>query len=469
MRVRLASLAALALGAGFLAGCGGGESSSLPAGASIAPKNAPLFLSVVTKRGSTQWNQALALVRKFPGGKQALDQPMFKRETALFGDEVDLVWLDLQNSNNDLVGLTKPRNSSKFDAMVERDDSAHTVVDGWTVVAHDQALLQHFQQARKQGALSDNKAFKDGYGKLPGDALVKAFVSGAAIQKSLFEANSTLTGAGLAAGKQLDSITAALVPEQSGVKLTVGANGNLPGNPSTFSPELPSQLPSGALAYASFSNLESSLKSALQRASQMFPRVDAFRAQLETLGGFSVDQDLLPLFGGEGAVAVYPGQKQPAIDVVFKISDETAAKRVISGLVRLAQLSKEARVTTSGGVTQIQVSKTTTLSVTVTNGLLVVTNQASSISSIQGVTVKLADDPSYKAAVEGSGLPSNTSGFVYVNTGLAAKDILNAQAQQRKQRVNPAVLSEVSHLQGLLLYAHKNGGSYELTGFLGIK
>jgi len=257
----------------------------------------------------------------------------------------------------------------------------------------------------------------------------------------------------------------------------VDANGSLGGNPSTFTPQLPSQLPSGTLAYFSFANLEGSLKSALARASQAFPQVDQYRAQLETLGGFSVDKDLLPLFGGEGAVVVYPGiaigpalsRIPPAVDVVFKVSDEAAAKRVVSGFARLAQASKRVKVTTSKGVTQIKVSKTTTISIGVFNGLLVLTNDASSLSAIKGVTVKLADDPTYKQAVQGSGLPSQTSGFFYVNTPLAVQAILNSQAKSSHRRVNPLVTAELGHLGGLLLYATKNGGSYDLTGFLGIK
>jgi hypothetical protein len=56
-----------------------------------------------------------------------------------------------------------------------------------------------------------------------------------------------------------------------------------------------------------------------------------------------------------------------------------------------------------------------------------------------------------------------------VNTPLAVQAILNSQAKSSHRRVNPLVTAELGHLGGLLLYATKNGGSYDLTGFLGIK
>lgn len=481
MRSRLAALGVLALVL-LLAGCGGGGGgkSGLPGGASVVPKSAVGFVSVVTDQSSSQWQQALALVKRFPGGKQALAHPMGKDVLSSLGPELDVAVLDLKSHGSDVVLLTQPKNPDKLNRA--SSGTVHTVVDGWTVYANDQAALKKFEAERSSGTLSDDKTFQDAYGNLPSDALAKAYMRGSVIEQRLQQSlsQSGLTGMSSISSQsgKLESLSAALVPEQNGVKLHLNANGNLPGSPSTFSPELPSELPSGALAYISFSDLESSLRSTLQRLSQAYPQLDAARAQLETLGGFSVDKDLLPLFGGEGAVAVYPAPVQravkgpaaaPTVAVVFKISDQGAANNVVSGLARLARLSKRVRVTTVKGVTQFRLSKTSTLSVAVLKDMVVVTNRASSLAAIQGDTVKLADDPTYKQAVEGSGLPSQTSGFVYVNTPLAARYGVTSTAQQSNRRVNPRVLAGISHLQGLLLYANKNGGNYELTGFLGIQ
>src|SRR5436190_3651278 len=483
MRSRAAALAALTVGVAILAGCGGGGGGTkgLPGGATVILKTAPGFISVTTDRSSPQWQQALALIKRFPGGRNALAHPMGKDVLSAIGPEFDVAVLDLKSKGSDVVLLTQPRDPAKLNKAVS-SDTVHTVVDGWTVYANRQSTLKKFEAERSSGSLSDDKAFQDAYADLPGDAIAKAFFSGSVIeqrlQQSFAQSSFSLSSPVSNQSGKLESLSAALVPEQAGVKLHVNANGDLPGSPSTFTPGLPAELPSGALLYVSFSDLESSLKNALKRASQLYPQLDAARAQLETLGGFSVDKDLLPLFGDEGAVAVYPARPipsvplgthlpppQPTLDVVFKISDEAAANKVVAGIAKLTRLSKNVHVRTVKGVTQFQVSKPTTLSVAVLNGMLVITNQASSLAGISGLTQTLADDPDYKQAVEGSGLPAHTSGFVYVNTRKAVQYQLTNSAQQLHQRVNPTVLAQVSHLQGALLYVDKHGGNYEFTGF----
>ena len=473
MRTRVSLVAALVLGSAVLAGCGGKHApSGVPEGASVVPKSAVAFISVVTDRSSPQWQQALDLIKRFPGARKALAQPMGKVALNAVGPELDIAVLDLKSQGSDVVLLTQPKDTAKLNKAVA-GDMAHAEVDGWTVYANSELTLNKFKAERSGGTLNDDRAFQDAYSNLPSDAIAKAWGSGPVIeqrlQQSLAQTQlSSMTSVSSTSGK-LESVSAALIPEHSGVKLQLNANGDLPGKPSTFSPELPSELPANALAFISFSNLESSLKNALQKASQLYPQLDAARAQLETLGGFSVDKDLLPLFGDEGAVAVYPGLKHPTVDVVFRISDQADADKVIAGVAKLARFSKNVYVTTAKDITQFHLSKTTTISVTVINDLLVITNQAASLASLQGISATLADDPAYKHAVEGAGLPSRTSGFIYANTALAAKYGLTRTAKQSQQRVNPKVLAGISHLEGLLLYVEKNGGSYQLTGFLGIK
>jgi hypothetical protein len=141
----------------------------------------------------------------------------------------------------------------------------------------------------------------------------------------------------------------------------------------------------------------------------------------------------------------------------------------VAGVAKLARLAKSVTVTKVKGVTQFRLSKTSTLSVAVLGDKLVITNHPASLAAIQSGTSKLANDSTYTQAVDAAGLPSHTSGFVYVNTPVALRDALQSSAQQSHQRVNPMALAVISHLEGLLLYSNKNGGNYELTGFLGIK
>src|SRR5438128_2132880 len=139
MRSRGALIAALSLGIAVLAGCGGGGGAKgLPGGASVVPKSAPGFISITTDRSSPQWQQALALVKRFPGGSQALAQAQGKDVVSAIGPELDVALLDLKSSGSDVVILTQPRNPAKLNSAVS-SGTVHTVVDGWTVYANHES------------------------------------------------------------------------------------------------------------------------------------------------------------------------------------------------------------------------------------------------------------------------------------------------------------------------------------------
>ena len=102
------------------------------------------------------------------------------------------------------------------------------------------------------------------------------------------------------------------------------------------------------------------------------------------------------------------------------------------------------------------------------DGKLVATNSRDAIQQMQGTGAKLADDPAYKAAVEGSGMPDETSGFIYSDLTAAlpyGSTTRRATAGLSRQ----VVRDNTAPLQGLLLYASKDGGGLTLSGFLGIE
>src|SRR6266540_6617758 len=394
MRSTRAFVGGLALSLAFVAGCGGGV--TVPSASSVAPKDAAAYLSVDSTLDSPQWKQAVALIGRFPAAQQAkraLDQVRPVR--AALGDRVDFVWLDLANGGRDVVVITKPKDPQALSSLLRNasNPSVSTEIDGWTVMARDQATLSAFEERRAAvgGSLDGDSAFKDAFRDLPDDALVQAFVRGSAIQSRINAAiakQAPVPGfTPSAALGTLDSLGAAVIPQPAGLRLQATASGDFTGNPSTFHPELPSQLPAGALAYVSFSNLEGSIRHALDRVGQFVPNFDQARAQFEAQLGFSLDRDLLPLFGGEGAIAVYPEQKVPGVDFVLKVDDEAAAHRVIDRLTILGEQSGKGKVTTTqiAGVqaTQVAIRKDVSLYVTAFGGKVVVTNNASSIAAIR--------------------------------------------------------------------------------------
>src|SRR6266540_2011403 len=485
MRSTRAFVGGLALSLAFVAGCGGGV--TVPSASSVAPKDAAAYLSVDSTLDSPQWKQAVALIGRFPAAQQAkraLDQVRPVR--AALGDRVDFVWLDLANGGRDVVVITKPKDPLLSSLLRNASNpSVSTEIDGWTVMARDQATLSAFEERRAAvgGSLDGDSAFKDAFRDLPDDALVQAFVRGSAIQSRINAAiakQAPVPGfTPSAALGTLDSLGAAVIPQPAGLRLQATASGDFKGNPSTFHPELPSQLPAGALAYVSFSNLEGSIRHALDRVGQFVPNFDQARAQFEAQLGFSLDRDLLPLFGGEGAIAVYPVEHNsgapvpvPMVDFVLKVGDEAAAHRVIDSLTSLGEQSGKGKVTTTeiAGVqaTQVAIRKDVSLYVTAFGGKVVVTNNGAAIEALQRAGSKLADDPVYKAAVQGSDLPHETSGFLYANLQSGLGYAFNFAEQQQGQPLKPEVLANTEPLRGLLLYTSKHGGHFDFNGFLGI-
>lgn len=479
MRSMRALVAGLALSLAFVAGCGGGV--TVPSASSVAPKDAAAYLSVNANLGSVQWKRAMVLLGRFPGAQKALkslDQARAVRPA--FGETVDLVWLDFANGGQDLVAITKPKDPQALSSLLRNASTApvSTEIDGWTVIARDQATLSAFEERRAAvgGSLDGDSAFKDAFRDLPSDALVQAFVRGSTLQVAITEAiTKRVTTPGItptfSAGK-LDSLGAAVIPEPLGLRLLATANGDFNANPSTFRPELPLELPAGALAYVSFSNLEGSLRNALESVGRFVPNFDQARAQFEAQLGFSLDRDLLPLFGGEGAIAVYPEQRVPGVDFVLKVDDEAAAHRVIDSLTSLGEQSGKGRVTTTqiAGVqaTQVTIRKDVSLYVTAFDGKIVVTNSSATIEAMRAGGGKLASDPVYKAAVEGSGLPDETSGFLYANLQSGLEYGFDFAEQQQGKTIRPELRANTEPLRGLLLYTSKHGGTFKFTGFLGI-
>src|SRR5689334_1402197 len=111
----------LALLVALAAGCGGSSSTatSIPAGATVAPATAPVFVTIDTDSGSAQWKQADTLLSKFPAKPKLID--WINRELAkqgvnyeqdikpALGDELDVVVLGLEEGSRDVVGMLQPK------------------------------------------------------------------------------------------------------------------------------------------------------------------------------------------------------------------------------------------------------------------------------------------------------------------------------------------------------------------------
>lgn len=489
MRRRLGFFAGIALSAALLAGCGGGGGSKPAAtgAASVVPDKVSAFVSVDSNLDSAAWKKAEALLNRFPGkGKVLASLRASLTENGLnweqdvkpaLGNEIDFVWLDFQNGGNDLVGLTKPKDVNKFNALLEQGStpSVHEEIEGWTVFASNQAQLDQFKSLRGSGGrLDGDSAFTSAIDGLPGDSIAKAFVRGSAIQTAIDQAIEQQGGPTSATAGQigtLDSFGAAVTPESNGIRFDSALSGDLKLGGSAYHADLPSSLPSGATLYLSFNNVGGRLSTLFDDYARTNPSFDQQRAQVEAALGVSIDE-IFKLLSGEGAFALYRTKSgQPALVLAVQVSDEAKAKSVIAKATALAQLSNSVQVRTVqiGGVqaSEFDVSGTA-IYIAVFDGKLVITNSRATIESMRGSGTKLAEDSAYKAAVSGAAMPSETDGFLYANVR-GGLEYAFAYAESKGSKIPAVAKDNLSPLRGLLLYSAKNGNRFQFTGFLGIE
>jgi hypothetical protein len=489
LKVKLGVIA-VAAAALVAAGCGGssggGGSGSASGGPSVAPKSAVGYFSVDTNTDSAGWQKAEALLNRFPGKDQILAKfNASLKENGLdwntdvkpaLGDEVDLVWLDFQNHAHNLVGLTKPKDSAKFDALLSKASTpfVQEKVDGWTVFAKTQAVLDKFDQARSDGTLGDESAFSDPWNKLPADSIARAWVDGTTVQTAL-DRRLAASGAPVGTTKDqigtLDSIAAAVTPGSDGINVVTSYNGELDLGGNSYHAELPGKVPSGAIAYVSFNGIGNRINTLLNTVGSSIPNFDQQRAQLELVLGYTL-KDVFGLLDGEGALAIYPSAGTPTVLFVSQVSDESKAKSILDKLAALAAASGSLKIQTvqigSVSAKEITLSNGMTVYAAVFDGMLVTTNNRNAIQEMQSGGSTLADDSDYQAARTASRVPAETSGFVYASLNKALPYVFSF-LEAEGQTVPQIVKDNTAPLRGLLLYGSKDGGNFTLTGFLGIQ
>jgi Protein of unknown function (DUF3352) len=500
MRMRLRAAAPLVALALLAAGCGSSKSNETasggPSGAEVIPASATAYISVNTDLGSAQWKQVDALSKKFPGRAKVIaeaekqmskDGVDFKQDVKpALGPEIDFAWLDFADNGVNVVAVTQPKDEAKFAALVAKGNKSDPKsklftekIGDWTALSDSQAKLDRLKSAQNGAKLADQQGFKDAVADLPGDALVKAYANGQAARTAIKSSlppsattNGVLAGTPL---ENLDWISAAGTAESSGIRIVAGAKGA--GDRKTYSSELVKQLPAGAWAYLSFNDLASSLRGALKSLNTSIPGFQAKRAQLEQAFGFSLEQDLLPLFAGEGAVSVYPGatgSRIPTIDFVLKVNDESKARRVLQRLTALARLGNVGAVRTVkvGGVTATELrlgGGSTSIYYGVSKGLVMVTTSRSALAAVGRSGKKLADDPLFKEVRSGAKAPDKTTGFLYVNLHASLPAIYNFVASSGASASLAEARANTARLQSAFIYGTEDGDVTRVGGFVEVK
>jgi Protein of unknown function (DUF3352) len=497
-RFRAAGLAVLVLT--LAVGCGGDDtirSGSVPDGASFAPADTAAYVVAVTDVDSEQWQTADDLLKRFPGRAKLLESFTEELEEdnltweedvrPALGDDVHVVWLDFANDGENAVGYTKPKDEAKFNKLLEccGERMAHREIDGWTVFSDTEAKLERFvARARADDSLADDDVFRGAMERLPDDALSRAYVSGQQIEAAI--EREAAKDADLRAFRQLqkslgtiESLSFAATAREEGVRMDAVFAGSEDPQVESFGSALAERLPAGALAYVSFGDLRDVFRGFLDSAKEGVPNFEQQRRQLETALGFSLEEDLFPLFSEEGAIALYQASEiNPGVTIMLDVEgEEDKARNVINRLGALLQLAGgegTVRKLTIDGVevTNLRVrhvDQAFEVFVGISDGVLIVSSTEAGFRDALSVDEALSDDEQFDQAKEAAELPDENLGYVYLDLNQALEFILDLSALGAGDSVDPEVRANLEPLESVLFYGTRDGNRVLLSGFLTIK
>lgn len=468
-----------ALVAGFVlaaAGCGGGSDSAATGGtgaASLAPESAVLYATINTDLDSDQVNQLEELLEKFPDREKLLaevqkglaeeDLSWEQDIKPALGETFDLVLLDFRRSD-DVVGILKPADEQKLNALVTKgDDPAVTrKVDGWTLIADSEAVLDRFETARSDGTLDDEDEFNSAMDALPDEALAKVYVNGGAATTALNEA-----GGGAAAGKnRLNAIALALGAESGGLTLDGAVTSELQDDLASSEPyesKLLEAAPEGALAFISGNGYDQ-VEKTLRETPRTF---DQFREL------FGIDlEGVFTLVDREFALWVGQGAPIPEVTFLAEVEDEAAAMAALDKLAALIppEAGAQRRTTEVDGVQAKQVViEGFPITYAAFDGRAIVTTRPGAISDVrEGGGDSLADDADFKQAKEDAGMGDETFGFVYLNIEELAA-LVQGFAGAAGEEIPPEVDRNLDPLGAFLFYSDGQPEDLKLSAFLSIE
>ncbi|HEY2938933.1 MAG TPA: DUF3352 domain-containing protein [Gaiellaceae bacterium] len=476
-------------------GCGGGGASgvSSESGASIVTSKALAFVSVDSDLGSSQWGKIDDLSHKFPGRDKALAD--LKKELAgqnlewgrdidpALGPEVDIAVARGPTLDETAIAfLTKPDDPDKFKQLVKKldatddgTDSTPTVyreVDGWYVAAENTAAIDRVLKG-SDGALSDNGTFGDALGKLPDDAVAKAYVNGPQLAAVLRDAQQdsstplTLNPSALGLDK-LDFIAASLGAEDDGVRLKGVATGEGVSSLSAgdFTSKLIDGVPGDAFAFLDFRG--GGLVDGVEKL-RSNPTYGAGFDQFEKMLGVPL-ADILDLLRNEVAFYARPGAGIPELSLVLDPEDRDKALATLDKLAARVAAAAGGRVT-SGMQAGHQVKTIDFGQFAVhyaeVDGRVLITSGVTGIADY-GNGAKLADSADFKDAKAAAGLPDSNGGFLYVDLK-SAIPLIESFAGLAGEAPPEEVTANLRPLRSFLSWNAGSGDTRTFDAFLEIK
>jgi hypothetical protein len=468
MRKRLiviaVAVAAVVAGGLIAAGWSSSASSStdLGAAAAVAPANAAAFVAIDSDLSSSQWHVVDGLLAHVPAHDALLAglRARFEQRTKLswtddvepaLGSELDLVVLS--GAKPRIVGLTRGGDQAKLDALLHRLGPATVSeqIDGWTAFAQTQAALDTVAHATAK--LAGDDLYRAATAKLDGDALVHAYASGAGAAQLLAAVPSAAAGA-----QPLDWAAVDVVASDAGLRIdgytqdSTSQRGATP-PPVAVRSNLLDEIPAGALAVADVQVTPGAID--LANPTGLPKALQQLIAANPSLPG-----DVQALLGGETAFYVRPGLPIPELTLVTQPADTHAAELA---LANLEQTLRRALAASPGGA----LLQAVPILHAVLGGQLIVSTSQQGLDAFRSAGPKLSSDPGFKAAQQGSGMPSQTTGFLYVNLP-SVVPVVQLVAPLLGLQLSPGFASDPGALKSLTAWGTRAGAASSYSALLAV-
>jgi Protein of unknown function (DUF3352) len=454
------------------AGCGGTETAGSGA-AGIVPAGVPAFVAVDADPDSSQWDTVNELASKFPDKQKGIDSiKKDLRDEGLdwdrdvkpaLGSELDIVWLDFANGGENIVALMQPDDDDAFARAVKKgnakdstDKLLYEKFRGWTLMSNKQTLIERFKSMSDAAdeALDEDPTFTKAMKSTPDEALAKAYVDGRKVMDEVRRQTGPDEQKFVRQLGSLDWLAASVAASSDGVAVdttvhgTLGTLFNKGPAPKPFDAKLPSRTPKNAVFYLTFHGTKGLLAGLQNNPTLSGPELAPV---MEVLG------EIGTLLQGEDALYVRPSSSGgiPEVTLVAEPRPGVSGRATLDRIINRfhADLGVRPRHGTVAG------TPTSTLGFgdfavryADVGGKLVVTDLPAGIAGIKNPGTPLADSATYKDALQTSGMPSKTHGFLYVDiragTGLVEKlsgERLPGEVTRNLKPLRSAVEYAVSH------------------------
>jgi hypothetical protein len=474
MRRRLSRIvAAMAVGtlALVVAGCAGKEEAgAVPASASLAPKDALGFVTVVSDEGSEQWKRADRLLSLFPEARASV---LSEVERGL-ADE-GLGWDDdvapalgpetvvVVTKDRDVVGFTKPDDAAALEALLGKSDDplVTDTVAGWTAFAETKADIDAYRVSRAQGTLDDVGTFRDSMGALPSDAIARGWID---LHRVTQEVSQAFDAVKQTNELDVQGLAAAVTSEQDGVLVSIGVRGADGMGTTSYEPKLLDPVPADAVLALSFGGTQGVLDKV-----ESTVNLEGISGAIDDAIGISFDS-VLEALSGEGVLYVRDGGGEiPEVTVVLDPPDADKTWSSIETAARKAADEAGGRIETgteSGRtVNRLVLEQLTVFFTRVDSDVILLSTGAKALAEYLGDGPKLQDEPTFRIAADRVDLGDRTNGFVYVDLDglipfieqLTGPDSVPAEGREA-----------LSAMDSVIFQSDADGDSVRFSGFLRI-